>query len=242
MERTQGNRSRGGENRAGPKPPDREEGGERRRPYLSRAGHVDGGPSRCLRSQSSGASRLAGQGCSKPARPQLHRDPSRRRGPLPLPAPAETHFRSPAGGFHVAAMLDAAHRKGPTRARGEPARPGRPAPAFRPHLKLFCALHPPLQLCGPLLPVEHSLASRPLHLLFLVSVVLRNRLSESQSTGTHSLSLSENRITSSPSHTHTLSLCLSLREQNYLLPILLEHNTQSCPYPAQFFSISLRTI
>lgn len=220
MERTQGNRSRGGENRAGPKPPDREEGGERRRPYLSRAGHVEGGPSRCLRSQSSGASRLAGQGCSKPARPQLHRDPSRGRGPLPLPAPADTHFRSPAGGFHVAAMLDAAHRKGPTRAPGEPARPGRPAPALRPHLQLFCALHSPLQLCGPLLPVEHSLASRPLHLLFLVSVVLRNHLSESQraSQQAHTLSLSQRIELPPPHHTHTHSLSLSLSQRTELPP------------------------
>ena len=115
----------------------------------SRAGHVEGGPSRCLRSHSSGASRLAGQGCSKPARPRLHRDPSRGRGHLPLPAPADTHFRSPAGGFHVAAMLDAAHSKGPAKARVQPTRPGRPAPAVRPHLQLFCALHAPLQLCGP---------------------------------------------------------------------------------------------
>ena len=164
-----------GRTERGPRPPDREESGERRGPYLSRAGHVEGGPSRCLRGQRSRASRLAGQGCSKPARPRLHRDRSRGRGHLPLPAPADTHFRSPAGGFHVVAMLDAAHRKGPARARVEPARPSRPALALRPHLQV-CALHAPLQPCGPFLPAEHSLASRRLHSLFLVSVVLRNHL------------------------------------------------------------------
>lgn len=65
-------------------------------------------------------------GCSKPARPRLHRDPSRGRGPLPLPAPTDTHFRFPAGRPRAAAMLGAASGRGPVRARGEPGKPGRP--------------------------------------------------------------------------------------------------------------------
>lgn len=54
-------------------------------PYLSGAGHVEDRQSRGRRGRRPETSRLLRQGCSKPARPLLYRDPGRGRG--------RAHFR-----------------------------------------------------------------------------------------------------------------------------------------------------
>lgn len=75
------------------------------------------GPSRARRSRSRRASRRGDLGRSKPARPRLHRDPRPGGGASLTSGALDTHFRSPVGSPRAAAMLGAAPRRGPAKAR-----------------------------------------------------------------------------------------------------------------------------
>lgn len=176
-------------------------------------------------------------GASAAQRPEQGRGPFHFRRP-----PTRTSARPRAGSMWPPCWMRHTG-KGPLGRRVSSARyePGRPAPALLTSSPALLRTAFPCS-CAALLPVEHSLASRPLHLLFLVSVVLRNPSRVREPVNRHTHSLSQRIELPPPHHTHTLSLCLSLREQNYLPPHPPEHTPNSAPYPVQFFSISLRTI
>lgn len=110
MRRMRGSRRRDREHRRA----SRRQGGEREAPpYLCGAGHVEGPEPR--RRRRPGASRLGDLGRSKPARPRLHTAPGGGGASLTSGA-LDTHFRSP----RAAAMLGAAPRQGPAKARDGP--------------------------------------------------------------------------------------------------------------------------
>lgn len=163
MERTQRRPGRDGKARGEPRPRGSKESGERRRPYLSGAGHVEGGRGRGRRSRSPKASPW-------PARDAQSRR-VRRSTETPVGGGASSHFRRLSNALPLASRRAPCGRHvgcgaaawGPTRARGEPLRTPSPAAASLTWAPRPLLLPPPFQAhwsppAGPVLSCLQALA------------------------------------------------------------------------------------